>query len=169
MNKVIILSTHLDLHGHRFTKAALEEIALQINRHPLRKMVEHDYSLPPIGKVVSAEVLPYEDGEFVLVGLEELYEENRILEIEGVEYVELISPSDSRPFTTRWEDKNGEEISLSIDPIGLHDIGALRAWSRELDEILDFRKETHLKNHSSPTQRSSLISDRYFGACRPAH
>lgn len=113
MDNVILSSTHRDLHGHRFTKAALEDAAERINNH-LRKMVEHDYTLPPLGKIVSAEVVPFEEGEFLLVGTEELYEEKRVFDIDGVEYVELISPSDIRPFTTRWEEESGDEITVLV-------------------------------------------------------
>ena len=72
--KVIISTTHLDLHNDRMTKEALEDAATQISNNSIPVNWEHNPILPPVGRVTSASVERTKDGEYALVGLVEVFD-----------------------------------------------------------------------------------------------
>lgn len=72
--KVVISTTHLDLHNERMTKEALEGMVEQISNKSIPLNWEHNPLLPPIGRVVSALVEPTKDGEYALVGTIEVFD-----------------------------------------------------------------------------------------------
>lgn len=75
-----ISTTHVDLHGDRMTREALEGASKQISDHYIPIMWNHDIRYPPLGRTVSAEVVPLEDGEYALDTVGEYWEEGDTLE-----------------------------------------------------------------------------------------
>ncbi len=75
----VMATTHLDRHGERITREALEQIAeVDLSAHPLWLNWNHQTTLPPIGVITSQRVEPTEDGEYQLVNEGELLgEEDR--------------------------------------------------------------------------------------------
>lgn len=74
--KAIVATTHIDLHNMRMTKEALESAAISINGPRKVKMgIEHDETIPPLGKVLEAWVEPTDDGEYRLVQSSEIFEQ----------------------------------------------------------------------------------------------
>lgn len=69
-----LTTTHLDKHNERFALTALESAAEQLTANYITMMAEHDIRHPPIGRVVSAEVVPLDDGEYALEGTCEIWE-----------------------------------------------------------------------------------------------
>lgn len=78
----IVATTHIDAHNMRITPGALKNAAKDINdgRKPSMGM-EHDPSLPPIGKSLSARVEKLEDGALALVCTQELFEARTKVEL----------------------------------------------------------------------------------------
>jgi len=70
-----VSTTHVDRHNERMTRQALEDAARQVSEHYIPVMWNHDIRYPPLGRVISAEVVPLEDGEFALETMAELWEE----------------------------------------------------------------------------------------------
>ena len=74
-------TTHHDRHGHKLTKEDLEILADKFasdRKPPLTE--EHDLMLPPAGQWLRATVEPTDDGEYQLVIIGEVFEqEERIL------------------------------------------------------------------------------------------
>jgi hypothetical protein len=64
-HQAIIATTHLDRHNDRITREALEGMAAQANASYVPQMLEHDFRRP-VGRVVSARVVPLTKGEFAL-------------------------------------------------------------------------------------------------------
>jgi hypothetical protein len=70
-----IATTHVDLHGERFTRQALESAARQISECYIPILWNHDIRHPPIGRTVSAQVVRLPDGEYALDTVGECWEE----------------------------------------------------------------------------------------------
>ena len=70
----IATTTHVDLHGEAMTLSALEDFVRQVREGYIPVGVEHDIRNPPIGRIVSGEVVRLPDGEHGLLVTEELYE-----------------------------------------------------------------------------------------------
>ncbi|HTU46541.1 MAG TPA: hypothetical protein VMF91_15850 [Bryobacteraceae bacterium] len=79
--RITILTTHVDLHGDRFAPEGLESTAAGINCRYLPLTVEHDLRIPPIGRIVSAEVTSLPDGEHAIEADVEIFEENDTPEV----------------------------------------------------------------------------------------
>lgn len=64
----VMATTHVDLHGERLTKEALEQMADEsLSEYPLWMNWNHQTTLPPIGVITSQTVEPTEDGEYQLI------------------------------------------------------------------------------------------------------
>lgn len=86
--KRILTATHLDLHNERMSKQSLYEVAEDINstRKP-RIGIEHDMTLPPLGRINDAEVIQGEDGEYYLIGHEEYFNHQERILINGQVFI----------------------------------------------------------------------------------
>jgi len=71
-----MLTTHVDLDNERMAVEGLEAFAATINSYYLPFTREHDIRKAPIGRVVSAKVIPLEDGEFAVKGTVEIFEKS---------------------------------------------------------------------------------------------
>jgi hypothetical protein len=75
-----VSTTHVDLHGDRMTREALEGAAKQVSEYYIPILWNHDIRYAPLGRTVSAEVVPLEDGEYALETVGEYWEEGDSLE-----------------------------------------------------------------------------------------
>ncbi len=99
--QLIGATTHIDRHFTRFSKGALEDAANQVNgnRKP-RFGVEHDSTVPPLGKVLEAWVEPREDGEYQLVEVAEIFEDYLQARLSNdVVFLKQECETDKNPFT----------------------------------------------------------------------
>jgi len=76
----IVATTRADLHGEKFPREELETIACQMREEYIPVTYEHDIRNAPIGRIVSAEVIKLEDGEYALQCISELFSESESLE-----------------------------------------------------------------------------------------
>src|SRR5690242_1870816 len=117
MQRVVVgSSTHIDRHNTRMTKEALESMARQINsgRKP-GATIEHDTTLPPIGKYLQAWVEPMEDGEYRLLMVQEIFEKDEPITLpDGLQGLKRESTTDSSPFVNKAE-SIPETITLGTD------------------------------------------------------
>ncbi|MEM6641830.1 MAG: hypothetical protein AAF616_02525 [Bacteroidota bacterium] len=86
--QIVLSTTHFDRHGEMMTKEALEMGAETINsgRRP-RIGVEHDMTLPPLGRISNAEVIQGEDGEYYLVAYQEFFDSAEEIKLDDGEIV----------------------------------------------------------------------------------
>ena len=97
----VLATTHLLNDGYKLTKEALDDFAIQINdrNHALPGNLEHDHTLPPIGKSIFAEVKPLRDGEYALVHTSEIFENPEGVRLDDGSTAFIWQSSiDSRPF-----------------------------------------------------------------------
>ena len=71
-----VATTHIDQHNERMTREALEDMARQIAEHYIPVMWNHDIRHPPLGRIISAEVVPLEDGKYALETTNECWEQD---------------------------------------------------------------------------------------------
>lgn len=109
------LTTTVDLHGDCFTREALLEAQAQINGPACASVgLEHDSTIPPLGKVTAAEIQDREEGVTELIITQEIFEnESRLILPDGTILFKAESDADRRPFKTP---EGEEETSLSVDP-----------------------------------------------------
>jgi uncharacterized protein DUF4160 len=70
----IASSTHVDYHGQRMAKSALDQFALQVNTHYVPLLINHDFS-QRIGVNLSARVVELDDGEYALLMVSGIFED----------------------------------------------------------------------------------------------
>jgi len=134
MKKVVVASTtHIDRHNTRMTKEALESAAAQINsgRKPVLTM-EHDVTLPPIGKILHAWIEPTEDGEYQLLTQQEIFEkEERVILPNGLQGLQRQSDTDNHPFVDKIANIT-ERVNISADPANFTSFQAYEVFLNEL-------------------------------------
>ncbi len=107
-------NTRIDRHNMRMSKEALESAADQINSSGSVPSVgvEHDITIMPIGKVISARLISADDGEYELEITQDIFEEcNKITFNDGQVFMECKSTIDKRPFTEELIDNNNTHFS----------------------------------------------------------
>lgn len=149
MNWEIAATSHVGSDGIVLSKTALDDMARQINDAPLRQLLEHDVTLPPIGIADSAVVIQMPDGHFALTVRNSRYEIVRELSIESEGFVELAVPNESRALLPSWHDNFGGPL-VSIDPKAIPNIASLREWGLSLGVYTDLKKDSHVRRSMFP-------------------
>lgn len=128
-------TTHVDRHNMKMTKEALDSAAKQINGEACPTVgLEHDVTLPPLGKTLKGTVEPTKDGEFQLIILQEIFEKVTSVKLpDGGTAIMQESEIDKRPFIT--ESKQLDKIHLAYDIVNF-------SSQNEIDEFQNTIKET---------------------------
>jgi len=121
--RITLSSTHVDLHGMKMSKEALEDAAKIVNsdRNP-RLGLEHDMSYPPLGRITDAEVIKGQDGEYYLVGYREYFDERKQTKLEdnSLLYIEYFK-NGGKPFT-EGKPEMVDKIQISADPVNFENM-----------------------------------------------
>lgn len=115
--QTIVATTHIDAHNERVTREALEKAAESVNsgKKPLL-LLDHDITIPPHGKMLSARVEKREDGEYQLVSEEEIFEKEVWLTLDdGTKLFREESESNNAAFTDRYDGFRSEGYEVSVD------------------------------------------------------
>lgn len=112
---------------------ALESAASQINGERAPQVgVEHDPTLPPIGKVIKAEILPTGDGEHDLIGYQEIFERSAMTRLpDGTLAVKYSSAVDRRPFVI-GRVFSGDKLGIAYDGVNFGSNDDLDAFVAEV-------------------------------------
>jgi len=114
--KVRLMTTHLDKHGERFTKEALECAKRQIDEAIIPQGIEHDPRIEPIGRILSAEIIQLGDGEFALEATNEIFDNyNNLADINDRELVTHSYPTDSLEIRSDRSYKDKSDIDTLND------------------------------------------------------
>jgi len=152
--QIVLSTTHTDLHGERMTKKSLEMAMKTINsdRRP-RLGVEHDMTLPPLGRITDVELIQGEDGEFYLVGYREFFDKEEEIQLEDGEIlIKEYFSTGGTPFAEVKTSIN-EKISISIDPQNFESYKDAEIFYKELQD------ETNIEFNRIGLSRKSFISD----------
>jgi len=132
--KAVMVTTHLDSHGMRFTKGALDGMARDIGQRPVRTLVDHDRTLPPWGRITHAAVVPMADGEYSLVGTIQPFEAvGQVVLPDGQRCVRL-GPNDGRPLA-RPKTADPNKLGLWHDSVNFASNADLLAFLGELESL----------------------------------
>ncbi|OEI75653.1 hypothetical protein BG616_16205 [Bacillus subtilis] len=148
----ILSSTHVDKHGMRMSKKALENAAEQINGPFVPGMgVEHDILIPPIGKFIKAYVKQLPDGEYGLFGEYLLFnpEDSREIMLPNGEKAMLDTWEDERPFTDRHKEIPSS-IQISFDSVNFESDEEAQAFQQELEEEGSFEYQMMVRKSWIP-------------------
>jgi hypothetical protein len=153
----VAATTHLDSHFSRFTKEALEQAAAQINRGGRPAVtVEHDPTLPPLGKQTRAWVEQCEDGEYQLVVEHEIFDGMSWAEFpNGVRLFKQESATDRNPFVDRYAGA-ADDAFLYFDLVNFESKEALRSF------VEDIKGESGEELAVKPFARKSALPDPEF-------
>lgn len=135
--KGILATTHLDAHGTRLAKEALEDMAAQINSNSVPGVgSEHDILIPPQGKVISARVVRMNDGEYALEGEQEIISPSRlsrvILPTGDIGYIDRYD--DRRPFKDKYEE-TPEQTEISVDMVNFDSEKSAQEFITTIEQI----------------------------------
>ncbi|MHA8055518.1 hypothetical protein VR611_06190 [Aquirufa nivalisilvae] len=143
--KLRLVTTHLDRHGERFTLGALKSIVEQSNKYIIPIGIEHDPRITPKGRVIMAELVELEDGEFAVEGVVEFFDDdfenltdtyNREIPVRIYKYgnFKIVTDRNFRDENSKKdiEDlksilknaKTEEEIKKSLEPISILTLGS---------------------------------------------
>lgn len=78
--KIRMITSHVDKHNDKITLEGLEDFVRLTNQQYTPIGVEHDPRIPPIGRVLSAYIVPLEDGEYAADGIAEIFEKAEDIE-----------------------------------------------------------------------------------------
>jgi hypothetical protein len=141
--KIRMTTTHVDRHNERISVDALNNFVESINQQYTPVGVEHDPRIPPIGRVISAQIEKLPDGEFAVDGIVEIFDAEQEIEFknDGREIpVEItgeaitispdrsyLEPGDKESLLEVKELINGEikpAVKKSVEPISILIIAA---------------------------------------------
>lgn len=149
--KGIVATTKVDLHNTRIEKEALESAVYYINNSGFVPSVsiEHDRTIMPLGKVISAELLPIGNGEYKMETTQEVFENKSIINMErGLRLVSNKSDMDRRPFVE--DDMESEYVTVIIDPMNFEN-------QKDMYELREIVESYNGKN--GMVARKALIPD----------
>lgn len=128
--KGTVANTLLDRHGERLAMSSLEGLAAQVNGSACISIgIEHDPSVPTIGKMLSAYVRERSDGEHELVAVQEVFGGPTSLKSYEEVFWKAESDTDRRPFRV-FEVRELTEIS--VDPMNFESRSASSGFFKEL-------------------------------------
>ncbi len=130
----IIATTEIDRQNTRISKEALEKAADRINNSGSVPLIglEHDRTIMPLGKVLSAKVSPMSNGEYKMENTQEIFEEEYSIELhDGMKFVMTKSSYDDRPFTEN--EIVIDNIKISVDFVNFES----RAEFIEMQELIE--------------------------------
>ena len=153
--RVIISSTHKDLHGDIIPLKELVKMAKSIN-NSMRKPainIEHDPTLPPVGRGLKAEIIKGDDGEYYLSMQNEYYDKETIINYsEEEKYIKYSFTGKQFPFINK-NIKNINGISLGVDYQNFES-------SEKVDEFFkEIKTDNELELNTGHTIRKSLLND----------
>jgi hypothetical protein len=151
--RIILTGTNLDLQGERMSLAQLETALKTINsaRRP-RLGLEHDMTLPPLGRISEAEIIQGDDGEFYLVAYQEYFDKEEIIDFDGETLVKEYFSNGGTSFAeVQFESK--EQIRITIDPHNFQDQQGADNFFNELNS------ESEIQFEKAGLIRKALIND----------
>lgn len=152
LREVVAMNTAPDLHGRQVAPESLQPVADRINAGPCPRLtIEHDTSIPPLGKVLSARVATRQDGHRELIVVEEVFRDPVAITLpDGRPGFLARSASDRRPFNSH---EPVRVTTISIDSVNF-------SSRDEREEFLHFLRQSSAEPFETiASLRQSYIPD----------
>lgn len=147
----IMATTHIDRHGERFAKEALEQMVEQFreSERPMWSYWNHMTTLPPIGVAIKEEVELREDGEYQLVAEIELLEEGdiEILPQSNTKGLDC-APEELEDILEDIEPASGY-LEISYDPHNF-EVNEVKPILQSLDALVETRAHLYVRKAELP-------------------
>lgn len=150
--QLLLATTHVDSHGMKMTREALEGAVRQINGDIVPGMgVEHDVTIPPLGKFGEAFIRELPDGEYGLYAIPIFYSEEKssIVELPNGELGRMDVWEDKRPFAGMHEEVP-EEMEFSYDLVNFESSDEMEKFSKTLEEDGPFKQQLLIRKSFIP-------------------
>jgi len=144
----IASTTHVDKHGEKISREALEDMAKEFPSKFIN--VNHETTLPPIGIIDKTWVEKRDDGEFQLVYEGYLFEENDSI---------LLPDSDVEGLKVTWDDiryvideipsSSSGQLTIRYDPRNF-DTDEITQIVGELNELVDTNQGLYIRKSELP-------------------
>lgn len=137
-SQAIAATTHVDSHGMKITKEALDKLAEEFQKSETvpALLIEHDTTLPPIGKVIDGKVEKMEDGEYKLVITQEFFDSySEITLPDGSPAIVQSSQNDNRPFNQREQTELSSNLKISVDRINFNSDEDYTKFTQEINQV----------------------------------
>lgn len=128
-----MMTTHVDKHNERVAADALDDFVNMLNQQYVPVGVEHDPRIPPVGRLISAQIEELPDGEFVVDGIAEIYEEGQEIEFKD----------------------DGREIPIGLTGEGIK-ISPDRSYLQQNDKELLLELQDLVKGEIKPAIKKAL-------------
>ena len=152
--RFVMSSTHIDKHGTMMTKEALESGLKYINgiRKP-RLGLEHNQTIPPLGRINNGEIIQGEDGAYYLVADQEFFDFKESVTLSnGLELIRESFSGENFPFVEcQFEPINKIEI--------LYDFVNFESCEKGKKFIEELRTNSEIEFEGSMFARKSGIPD----------
>lgn len=148
--KARLATTHVDLHGDRFTKSALESMIRQLSEAegPQWMYMEHDTTLPPIGRVLDVRLVQLEDGEYAVDGEIEIYNADSYGALAESDVDTTLSNADV-VFQRSLLPEGPPEIEICYDPLN-YDTEMVEQFVEETSEVLPVKTRPLIRKALTP-------------------
>jgi len=162
--KAIAASTHIDRHNTKISLEALESAADQINNGTEVPIIglDHDITIPPLGKCIEAytELLP--DGEHQAVIVQDYFDGSGQIEMpDGSILIKEYSLSDNRPLATRGTE-SVEKTHLAYDFVNFDSKESLAEFLSEVRSEGEFEEEVEARKALIPDPQLILVLKAAF-------
>lgn len=152
--EIILSTTHADRHGTQMSKEALISALKFINGDVKPRLgIEHDMTVPPMGRINDADIKQGEDGEFYLVGFREYYEVREAITLKNGSVL----------IKERFEDEQFKFVEVEREPVEktkiLVDRTNFNSYQDAENFINELREENDLEFDTLDLMRKSLIPD----------
>jgi len=152
--RIVMSSTHIDKHRTKMTKEALESGLEFINgdRKP-RLGLEHNQTLPPLGRINNGEVVQGDDGEYYLVADQEFFDiQESIILSNGLALI-IESFSDKNFPFVECEFEEIDKIKIKYDFVNFE------SYQKGKEFITELQKNSEVEFDGSVFSRKSAIPD----------
>lgn len=152
--RIVMSSTHMDKHGTVMTKEALESALKFINgnRKP-RLGLEHNQTIPPLGRINNGEVIQGKDGAYYLVADQEYFDTQESVTLSsGLKLIRESFSEENFPFAEcQFELKEKIEI--------LYDFVNFESYEKGKDFIKELKSKAEIDFEGLEFARKSEIPD----------
>jgi hypothetical protein len=153
-NRIVMSSSHMDKHGTVMTKEALESALkfLNGNRKP-RLGLEHNQTIPPLGRVNNGEVIKGDDGAYYLLADQEFFDTQESLILDsGLELIRESFSAENFPFA-ECEFKSKDKIEIQYDFVNFE------SYKKGKEFIEELKTNSEIEFVASEFVRKSEIPD----------
>lgn len=163
-----VATTHV-INGSRIAKEALDAMAEETNNGDKPFLsIEHEATMPPVGKIIFSWVEQIEDGEYALFSESEIFEKFDFIQLDdGVRLIHLYSECNNSPFVENGRELK-EKTTIIIDEVNFQNKANIDEYKNDLSVYDDVEISSQVRNAQLPDpaliiELGKIALATYFG------